>query len=235
MIDGLSEQLIDQGWQSYFLIRSERPLRTLNSSMWGEGFGMHRLLMNRQVDKRYMSDDPLAEMHAFMAAHEISPDETAALLTSAFLQDRAFEELRLEDGTRVCCWVTAGLSNKARAGKTQEIAKLYPGTINTILVIDGQLTDAAFVNAVITATEAKTAALQDLNVTLAEGEPHATGTTTDAVLMAATQRGTAFRYAGTATQLGYAIGRTVYVATTRSAAAYFARMNTDELHKVGKA
>ena len=45
-------------------------------------------------------------------------------------------------------------------------SSLYPGTINTIVVIEGSLTDAAMVNAVITATEAKAAALQALNTTI---------------------------------------------------------------------
>ncbi|KIL40528.1 hypothetical protein SD70_13310, partial [Gordoniibacillus kamchatkensis] len=39
---------------------------------------------------------------------------------------------------------------------------------------------------------------------------YATGTTTDAVLVAATGRGPLHRYAGTATEVGYLIGRTVY-------------------------
>ncbi|GLI07919.1 hypothetical protein YDYSG_39490 [Paenibacillus tyrfis] len=214
----------NRGYESYFLIESERPLRTLNSSMWGEGFGEYRRLMNRQVPKQYASDDPLAEMNAFMKEKELDPQNTAALLTAASLADFGNEHLRLPGGTDVCVWVTAGLSNKARAGQACDVSSLFPGTINTVVVIEGRLTDAAFVNAVITATEAKTAALQDLNIVLEEGGQTATGTTTDAILIAATQQGEAYRYAGTATRLGYAVGRTVYEATKRSAAQCLKRM-----------
>lgn len=231
MIPGLRDSFTDQGWASFFTIRSDTPMRTLNSSMWGEGFGTHRHLMNRQVDKHYHCDDPLAEMHAFMAAHGIDGLQTAALLTAADLRDRAYEAERLPDGSEVCCWVTAGFSNKARAGRAQQVSALYPGTINTIVVVDGTLTDAAFVNAVITATEAKTAALHDLGVRVDdrdEAGAFATGTTTDAVLIASMQRGTSFRYAGTATQLGYAIGRTVYEAVMASGARYLRRTTAHE-------
>ncbi len=213
----------NRGNESYFLIESERPLRTLNSSMWGEGFGEYRRFMNRQVPKEYASEDPLAEMNAFMKEHGLDPQTTAALLTAANLADFGHEHLCLPGGTDVCAWVTAGLSNKARAGKACDVSSLFPGTINTILAIGGRLTDAAFVNAVITATEAKTAALQDLNILLEEEGLTATGTTTDAVLIGATQQGESYRYAGTATRLGYAIGRTVYEATKRSAAQFLKR------------
>ncbi|CAG7650993.1 adenosylcobinamide amidohydrolase [Paenibacillus allorhizosphaerae] len=230
MIPGLSDSFTDQGWASFFMIRSETPMRTLNSSIWGGGFGSHRYLMNRQVDKHYHCHDPQAEMHAFMADHGIDASQTAALLTAADLKDRAYETQRLPNGNEVCCWVTAGFSNKARAGLTQDAGALYPGTINTILVVDGLLTDAAFVNAVITATEAKTAALQDLGVFVdnRDGGVSATGTTTDAVLIASMQRGASFRYAGTATQLGYAIGCVVYEATMKSGARYQRRTTTHD-------
>lgn len=118
----------------------------------------------------------------------------------------------------VCAWVTVGLGNKARAGAELPSVSLYPGTINTIIVIDGQLTDAAMVNAVITATEAKAAALQSLGVDV-DGQP-ATGTSTDAVLIATTCRGHLYSYAGTATALGYMIGRTVYEAIMASGQLY---------------
>ncbi|KPV55378.1 hypothetical protein QJ48_33495, partial [Paenibacillus sp. A3] len=62
------------------------------------------------------------------------------------------------------------------------------------------------------------------NIVLEEGGQTATGTTTDAILIAATQQGEAYRYAGTATRLGYAVGRTVYEATKRSAAQCLKRM-----------
>ncbi|WP_194830533.1 adenosylcobinamide amidohydrolase [Laceyella tengchongensis] len=70
----------------------------------------------------------------------------------------------------------------------------------------------------ITATEAKAAALADLGVTDSKGLV-ATGTTTDAVVIAATgniQDGVIHPYAGTLSPLGQAIARTVYAGVTEA-------------------
>lgn len=219
-IPGIRLHDVEDGPASYYIIESERPLKTLNSSMWGEGFGRHYRLMNRQVDRSYSCDDPMAEMIDFMRLRDVPVEGTAALLTAARVQDRGFSELSMDTGLRVCTWATAGLSNKARAGRERKPEELFPGTINVITVIEGELTDAAMVNAVITATEAKTAALQDANIRLDGDQGTATGTTTDAVIIASTQEGPLFRYAGTATQLGHFVGRTVYESVKCSIAHY---------------
>lgn len=231
LIAGMGMKLVESPHGLYLQITSENPLRTLNSSPWGGGFGQHRVLMNRQVDKTYNEVDPMGEMEDFIAREGLDPQDTAGMLTAAWVKDVGFKELAWspedeqpvdavtsEESLRVAAWVTVGLGNKARAGAILPATSLYPGTINIIIVIEGNLTDAAMVNAVITATEAKAAALQALNTKI-NGQI-ATGTTTDAVLIAATGRGTTYRYAGTATTLGYLIGRTVYEAILASGQLY---------------
>ncbi|SDC25109.1 Adenosylcobinamide amidohydrolase [Paenibacillus sp. UNCCL117] len=221
----LSEQAVERGEESYFLLTSREPLRALNSSLWGEGFSSACRLMNRQVSKHYMADDPVEEMNAFLRQEGIAVEGTAALLTAADLRDRSYRGLRMSDELAVHAWVTAGLRNKCRAGTPCDISQLYPGTINIIVAIEGWLTDSAFVNAVITVTEAKAAALQDMQIKLDSGAT-ATGTTTDAVLLAATQRGEKSRYAGLSTRLGYAIGLTVYEAAKESIGLYGKRIQS---------
>ncbi|WP_282936665.1 adenosylcobinamide amidohydrolase [Paenibacillus sp. RC67] len=211
---------VEDQLNSYYVLESSEPLRTLNSSMWGEGLGWHSRLLNRQVDRNYFCEDPLAEMHDFMRERDIEVNSTAALLTAARVQDRGYSHHRSDCGLTVCTWVTVGLGNKARAGAVKDVNELFPGTINIITVVDGMLTDAAMINGVITATEAKTAALQDADIRVNDSQEIATGTTTDAIIIAATQKGPSFRYAGTATQLGYCIGRTVYEAVKYSIQRY---------------
>jgi iron complex transport system ATP-binding protein len=206
----------------YIAIKAEDWLQTLNSSIWGGGFGKARQLVNRQVPKSYMCDDPEVEMESFLRSNGFDPGSAAAMLTAARVEDAGESHGRV-GRLHVSAWVTAGLGNTVRAGTTEGTDRLYPGTINSIVVIDGRLTQAAMVNAVITATEAKAAALQDLGVKARNSQLLATGTSTDAVLIAATGRGDPFRYAGTATTVGYWIGKTVYEATVRSAKAYAAR------------
>jgi adenosylcobinamide hydrolase len=221
-IYGIDTYRVDESpTSSYLVVNSEKPLRTLNSAPWGGGFQVSRILINRQVDKSYLCDDPLQEMDRFLLKRDFVPAECACMLTAARVADAGYSVGQIGDLT-VCTWVTAGLGNPARSGMERPDSELFPGTINTIVLIDGNPTDAAMVNAVITATEAKAAVLQDLAVTISEqSRLIATGTTTDAVLIAATGRGRPIRYAGTATELGHLIGRTVYDAGRSSAEGYF--------------
>ncbi len=222
-IPGIRVGLIPNSESPMLCISSETPLRTLNSSIWGGGFGYHRNLINRQVPKSYMCDDPPSEMQSFLDAVGFTSIDSVGMLTAAWVDHAGFSEMSLGELT-VCSWVTVGLGNPARAGDAVDVDLLFPGTINCMVVIDGQLNDAAMVNAVITVTEAKAALLQDLNITAGAEGRIATGTSTDAVVIAATDRGRSYSYAGTATRLGYLIGRTVYEAGKQATFAYKAEM-----------
>lgn len=222
LASGIRAENVHKDDADYLAISSDTWLKTLNSSVWGGGFRKVRQLINRQVAKSYMCDDPEAEMERFLRNNGYVPEETAAMLTAAYVADAG--QCHMSDGNlRVSAWVTVGLGNTVRAGTTEGTDRLYPGTINSIVVADCSLTEPAMVNAVITATEAKAAALQDLGIKARNSELLATGTSTDAVLIASTGRGDMYRYAGTATTVGYLIGKTVYDATIRSAKAYESR------------
>ncbi|MFD2875687.1 adenosylcobinamide amidohydrolase [Paenibacillus rhizoplanae] len=116
--------------------------------------------------------------------------------------------------------MTAAAGNAARAGSQRSVLAAYrPGTINIMLGIDGWLSQSAMVNAVMTATEAKAAALADLGIKDSENGLSATGTTTDAMVVAVSgsrRYAAEHVYAGTATDLGGAIGRLVYSTVTES-------------------
>lgn len=214
-ISGVRYGVADVGGGRILAIESSAPLHILNSSVWNGGFAKVTSIVNRQVDRSYDCADPAAEMKRFLQRSGFEPERTAAMLTAANIRGYGRKLAAAEGGPAVCAWVTAGLSNRSRAGSLRASDKLYPGTINTIVVIDGGLTEAALVNAVITATEAKAAALQDMGVLTDDGL-QATGTTTDAVIIAAVPRGGPIRYAGPATTAGAAIGAAVYEATRAS-------------------
>ena len=82
----------------------------------------------------------------------------------------------------------------------------------------GRLTQAARVNAVITATEAKALAVAEAGVRAPHGGL-ASGTGTDAVIVASTERGPSFEYAGPIAPIGAmmarAVRRTMQQAMTR--------------------
>ncbi|MFD2171885.1 adenosylcobinamide amidohydrolase [Tumebacillus lipolyticus] len=196
------------------ILSAERPLLTVSSSLFGGGVQEKRYLVNAQVPHGYMSDDPWRDLEARVAQLGLPTAETTGMMTAADV-DQVVQAEATGDQFQLQTFVTAGVGNAARAGVRR---KTYPGyragTINIIVAIDGRLTAAALINAVITITEAKTAALQDSGVVIHDGSGRfATGTTTDAVIVAATQSPAyagVHQYAGLATELGASIGETVY-------------------------
>ncbi len=128
------------------------------------------------------------------------------LMTAASLE-RARVVVERDEDVVVVAVVTVGLGNPIAAGVT-EVFQAAPGTINIILLIEAQLSQAARVNAVITATEAKTLALVESGVRAPHGGP-ASGTSTDALVIASTGRGVSAAYAGPITTVGALIARAV--------------------------
>jgi adenosylcobinamide hydrolase len=108
---------------------------------------------------------------------------------------------------------TVGISNAVRAGEPVDEYGMAPshrtaGTINIILVTNARLTASALVGAVQVVTESKTATLLSHQVPSHTGRSHATGTGTDAVVIAC-GNGSPLRYSGTHTKFGELIGRLV--------------------------
>lgn len=93
------------------------------------------------------------------------------------------------------------------------------GTINTMLFIGQELTPGALVRCVVTATEAKTAALQELAVNSRYSPGLATGTGTDQIAVACRLgTGAPLSGAGKHGKLGELIGRTVKAAISQTLA-----------------
>ncbi|MGH7392680.1 MAG: adenosylcobinamide amidohydrolase, partial [Candidatus Rokuibacteriota bacterium] len=83
-----------------------------------------------------------------------------------------------------------------------------PSTFNTILVVDAAPEPAALVTLVMTVTEVKALTLAAAGVRVVDGGP-ASGTSTDAVVVAATGRGRRCRFGGPASELGSLAARAV--------------------------
>jgi adenosylcobinamide amidohydrolase len=113
-----------------------------------------------------------------------------------------------------------GLGNRSIAGRSPAMA-WRPSTINTIVIVDAKPEDAALVNLVITATEVKTLALAEGGVRSVEGNI-VTGTSTDAVVIAATGRGARCRFGGPVSDLGWLVARAVRSAMDAGVARWLA-------------
>ncbi|MFD1704918.1 adenosylcobinamide amidohydrolase [Methylopila henanensis] len=102
---------------------------------------------------------------------------------------------------------TVGLSNAARVGEAPGPGHI--GTINLLTAVSTPLSQAALVEALSIAIEARTAAVMDLGWHVAGGV--ATGTGTDCVVIAApAEEGEGARFAGLHTDIGAAIGAATY-------------------------
>jgi iron complex transport system ATP-binding protein len=113
--------------------------------------------------------------------------------------------------------VTAGVGNAIDASLADRHSwSSAPGTINTWIFVNGHLAEEAYIHSIVTATEAKVKALHDLRVLDKVTNTCATGTSTDSILIAATQRGAKLQYAGTITPLGKLISRGVYDCTVEA-------------------
>jgi adenosylcobinamide hydrolase len=194
-------------------LHSRKPLSILSSSFFGGGFLRASHILNANVPEDYCSDDPAADLQHMAARCGVDAPFVGLLTAVPMRKARvAFAE---EDGLRVAAVVTAGVGNATSAGITQPWRVSVPDTINIILLLDAQPSQAAMLNAIITATEAKCAVLHAMNIRTPDGEL-ATGTSTDTVTVAATGEGAVQPYAGPATVLGWLIAKTVREAVEAS-------------------
>jgi len=114
--------------------------------------------------------------------------------------------------------VTAGVETNAMRASTDEGSFYEPGTINVIILSNMQLTPRALTRAIISATEAKSAALQDLDIRSSYSPGcQATGTGTDEVLVVE-GRGKRVDNAGGHSKLGELIAKAVYSGVKESIA-----------------
>jgi len=200
------------------MIQLDSPimLRTMSSGVTGSGTGWHKYFVNRHVHHGYDCEDHHVEMADYLKAHGFEPQETVGMMTAVFLDTVAFKLLRAEDFS-VFIIVTAGVGNAIDASLADRHSwSSAPGTINTWIFVNGHLAEEAFIHSIVTATEAKVKALHDLHVLDKVTNTCATGTSTDSILIAATQRGAKLQYAGTITPLGKLISRGVYDCTVEA-------------------
>ncbi|MGW5613027.1 adenosylcobinamide amidohydrolase [Streptomyces sp. NPDC003877] len=156
------------------LWRAGDDWRMVSSAVLGGGIGERAWVLNAQVSHGYRRTDP--ERHlAELAGEAGARGAGVGLMTAADV--RAYG-LACDGGTEAVA--TAGLGVRGWAASPAEgtLAPVGPGTVNIVVALPVALTDAALVNAVATATEAKVQALLEAGY-------DCSGTPTDAVCVAA--------------------------------------------------
>ncbi|WP_228974677.1 adenosylcobinamide amidohydrolase [Streptomyces sp. DH12] len=148
--------------------------RMISSAVLGGGIGERAWVLNAQVSHGYRRTDPDRHLAA-LARDAGARGAGVGLMTAADVSRHAVAD---DGGTEAVA--TAGVTVRGWAASPAEgtHGPAAPGTINVIAALPVALTDAALVNAVATATEAKVQALLDAGY-------DCSGTPTDAIVIAA--------------------------------------------------
>lgn len=204
------------------LVTADAPWRCASSGILGGGIGEKRFFVNRQVHKDYDERQPRRELIAFLRDNfpDCPIEETTALMTAAWVSQAAWVQRRCGD-TNIAVVVTAGVSNACATGITPCWEGLpMPGTINLMAFLDQSLTDGALINAVQTLTEAKSRTLRELGIRCPQTGAWATGTGTDAVVVASRTGGAPQEYAGPTTRIGTLLAAAISAALSQAVRAY---------------
>jgi adenosylcobinamide amidohydrolase len=193
----------------------------LSSAPRRGGLVRARFILNHQVSPNPNGSKPFTSSQSFChparyfgsLASRLSVDTHCVALMTAVPMKRLVRT-REQRGT---IWVegffTVGVCNAVKAGEPAtypfEIgSKTQADTINIIIVTNAGLTTSAMVGVVQVATESKAAVLLSQQVPSWKGLAVATGTGTDAVVIAS-GNGPMLQYSGTHTEMGELIGRLV--------------------------
>jgi len=198
--------------------------RMISTGVLGGGLGPREWVLNAQVPAAYARTDPAEHLRGLARGLGLT-GPGVGLLTAAQVTDlvqRQDEEVQsaVTVGLRVPTWAAsqAGRPDTELAPLGAELP-VRPGTINVIVAVPVPLTDAAFVNAVVTATEAKAQAVLEAGFA-------ATGTATDAVCVAAPiGPGREEKFTGPRSAWGARLARAVHAAVRAGAVGYAAGLD----------
>ncbi|MCW4000131.1 MAG: adenosylcobinamide amidohydrolase [Candidatus Bathyarchaeota archaeon] len=193
----------------------DNPLKTVSSAIFNGGCRPVKAVLNIGVPEGY-SDlslhlDPL-QLITSSALKLGLTDDYLAMVTAANIKNYSLKTQKATDFS-VTVAATAGCQHGESSGEDMDVQEIA-GTINIIVFIDGNPAESCMVASLITATEAKTAALRDLDVRSRYTGDSATGSITDSVTVATNGKGKPVVLGGPASKLGKLVG-----ACTRQAVA----------------
>lgn len=163
----------------------------------GGGLGERHWVINAQVPHDYRRRDQPRHGAELAAAAQLSGP---GVVMFTALDVRRVQR-RADDGVHVDA--TVGLTLPVWAAAPDTAAAPAPGTINIVALLPVRLSDAALLNVLTTATEAKAQALLDAGVP-------GTGTASDAVTVACPANGPAEPFGGPRSIWGARLARAVH-------------------------
>ncbi|MGI9622754.1 MAG: adenosylcobinamide amidohydrolase [Acidimicrobiales bacterium] len=184
--------------------RCAGPRLMLSSSSVGGGLGIREWVVNVEVDKGYDRTDLATHIRSISDGFGLS-GPGVGLLTAARVGDWAAAN---HSGARA--WSTVGVSWPTWAAEAigdrvepDNGPGPAPGTINVVVELPVRCAPACLVNLIITATEAKTQALQEHGVA-------GTGTASDAVVVMCPPDGPEEAFGGPRSRWGALVANAVH-------------------------
>jgi adenosylcobinamide hydrolase len=213
-------------WEKTLIVRFPERRRTLSTT---DGFADARAAINHAANPELWM-----KMHEEMQTrHElggnvyvrkiqervakslgVKREEVAQMSTTADMDNLAVVT-RVFKPFVVTALVTAGAKTNAQRTGLDEGTYIEgdepKGTVNILVLTNARLTDGAMARALITITEAKTAAFEDLRVPSSYTRGvQATGTGTDSIIVVSGTTGPKVTYTGGHNRIGELIGKAVY-------------------------
>jgi adenosylcobinamide hydrolase len=209
--------------------RFDEPRRCVSSAVLGGGLGPRSWIVNASVPIDYSRTDPDRHLTEIAASVGLAGAGAGVGLLTAV--DVTTHHLAVDGGVHTTA--TVGLSSPSwaaapdghfrrehPAGNPPVAPPAVPpvappvvppvGTVNVVVAVPVPLSDAALVNAVVTATEAKAQAIWDAGLA-------ATGTASDAICVHCPAGGSGEPYAGPRSVWGARLARAVHTAVLAGA------------------
>ena len=170
-----------------------------------------------------LADTYVEHMRLVSKRLALDPDKVSGMGTAASMENAVVEALSFKELT-VTAIVTGGIeTNGGRAGDPADYYKPMPkpkyGTINIMLLLDCDMPAGTMARALVTCTEAKTAAIQELLEGSKYSNGIATGSGTDQTIIIANSESELYMEgAGKHSKLGELIGKTVKNAVKKALA-----------------
>ena len=185
----------------------DSTLKTVSSAIYFGGVNQVKAVLNVGVPEGYndlsLHLDPLKLITSSAAKVGLTKDYLA-MLTAANIKNYSLVT-RGAPGFSVSVAATAGCQHGESSGEEMDVQEIA-GTINIIVLIDGNPSESCMVATLITATEAKSAALRDFDVRSRYTGDSATGSITDSITVASTCKGKTLTLGGPPSKLGKLVG-----------------------------
>ncbi|MBW2478868.1 MAG: adenosylcobinamide amidohydrolase [Deltaproteobacteria bacterium] len=220
----LTAKILLEQTPDHLHVQFDTGYRVLSSAVLNGGFVEASHILNLKVAKHTAGSipsfkPPAVELSGY--CQKQGWQGTAVGMMTAASMDSYRMVKTAHQGVDLIVLVTAGLSNARRAGDHAEHRDIMGavadiGTINIICLTSAGMTPAAMIEAVMTVTEAKAAALQNLDIKSQVSGGAATGTGTDAIAVAADPQADKIPYCGKHVLFGELLANLVIDAVTSS-------------------